>query len=352
MSQKRLPKYLGRGKTQRSQRLLLAIASGVGVALYGSMANANPFPLNNNNPQPEAIAGELPSEPTPFALSFPPPQAEALQVEERSFNSFFQASEAIAQESGDTDAELEALRNQYLLPVPATLVVPSAVGGSSPGSSSGTPTAFGSSWGRAYAGVGFQGRTRYTSKSDGTMAAGLGFGDARNTVGAEVTVTALSLLGDNAFQRGGISFKVHRLLPNNFAVAGGVENAIVLGGTDGGTSVYGVVSKIFQLKENTTEPLSRVTVSLGLGSGRFRSEDNINNDEGSINPFGSVGLRVAQPVSLIADWTGQDLILAASIVPFRNLPLVITPAIADITGNAGDGARFIMGVGYGYSLPF
>ena len=62
-----------------------------------------------------------------------------------------------------------------------------------------------------------------------------------------------------------------------------------------------------------------------------------------------MGLRAIDRVSLIADWTGQDLNLGASIVPFRNLPLVITPAVADVTGNAGDGARFILGVGYAIS---
>ena len=68
------------------------------------------------------------------------------------------------------------------------------------------------------------------------------------------------------------------------------------------------------------------------------------------NVFGSVGLRVVEPVSVIADWTGQDLTLGTSIAPFRNFPLVITPAVADVTGNAGDGARFILGVGFGYSF--
>ena len=66
--------------------------------------------------------------------------------------------------------------------------------------------------------------------------------------------------------------------------------------------------------------------------------------------FGSVALRVAQPISLIADWTGQDLTIGTSIAPFRNIPFVITPAVSDITGNAGDGARFILGFGFGYSF--
>ncbi len=91
-------------------------------------------------------------------------------------------------------------------------------------------------------------------------------------------------------------------------------------------------------------------MSVGLGGGRFRSEHDVQKGIDSVNVFGSVGLRLAEPLSLIADWTGQDLTIGTSIAPFRNIPIVITPAVADVTGNAGDGARFILGVGFGYSF--
>lgn len=244
----------------------------------------------------------------------------------------------------------EVLRQRFRLREPATLQVSTLGAVSTPGSSSGSPTAFGASWGRGFLGVGFQERTRYTNDADGSISLGIGLGDARKAVGVEVTAGVYSLLGDDAFERGGISFKAHRVLPENFAVAVGVENAIIWGDTDAGSSLYGVVSKIFQLRENPREPFSQLTASVGIGGGRFRSEDDIINDEDSIGVFGSIGLRVAEPVSLIADWTGQDLTIGASIVPFRNVPLVITPAIADITDNAGDGARFILGVGYNFTF--
>jgi len=244
----------------------------------------------------------------------------------------------------------EVLRQRFRLREPATLQAPTVSAVATPGSSSGSPTAFGASWGRGFVGFGFQERTRYTNDADGSISLGIGLGDAQKAVGVEVTAGVYSLFGDDSFQRGGISFKAHRQLPENFAVAVGVENAIIWGDTDAGSSVYGVVSKIFPLRENPREPFSQLTASVGLGGGRFRSEDDIINGEDSIGVFGSVGLRVAEPVSLIADWTGQDLTIGASIVPFRNVPLVITPAIADITDNAGDGARFILGVGYNFTF--
>jgi hypothetical protein len=63
-----------------------------------------------------------------------------------------------------------------------------------------------------------------------------------------------------------------------------------------------------------------------------------------------VGVRLAEPISFIADWTGQDLTIGTSIAPLRRIPVVITPAVADVTGNAGDGARFILGIGLGYTF--
>lgn len=256
----------------------------------------------------------------------------------------------ISQQPTTQSSELQRLQQQYLLPEPPITQVPTLGGAAAPGSSAASPTAFGASWGQAYTGIGFQARTRYTEEADGSISIGMGFGDTRKTVGAEVTVSVLSLFGDDSFERGSINFKVHRLLPEDFAVAVGVENAIIWGDSDAGSSVYGVVSKIFRIKQSPKEPFSQVTLSLGLGGGRFRSENDIENNRDSVNVFGSVGVRVAEPVSLIADWTGQDLTLGASIVPFPNVPLVITPAITDITGNAGDGTRFILGIGYSYSF--
>ncbi len=253
------------------------------------------------------------------------------------------------------EAEIEALREQLRIPSLPVVLMPSTLGAAaSPGSSSGSPTAFGADFGSVFTGASFQERARFTSSSDGAVSAGFGLGNATKAVGLEIAVSVLDLTSrggdDRAFDRGSVSFKLHRRLPNNFAVAVGYENALVWGFTDAGSSFYGVGSKIFQFQDSPRQPFSSLTVSLGLGNGRFRTEDDFNADKKTVNVFGSAGLRVLEPVSVIADWTGQDLTLGASIAPFRNIPIVITPAIADITGSAGDGSRFILGVGYSYSF--
>ena len=212
-----------------------------------------------------------------------------------------------------------------------------------PGSSIGVPTAFGADWGDVFIGGSFQERTRFTQTSDGAVGLGFGLGDAQRFVGLELAVAFVDLEGDT-FQDGGFSFKVHRQLPWGVAIAGGVENVATFGNPDGDQSGYGVVSKVWQF-DRPSEPFSALTTSVGFGGGRFRQEVDL--DEDIINVFGSVGLRVLEPVSAIVEWSGQDLNAGLSIAPFRNIPLVITPAAADITGNAGDGVRFILGVGFG-----
>jgi hypothetical protein len=243
--------------------------------------------------------------------------------------------------------QLAALRQQYRLPE-APVKVSEVLGRIFNGATSiATPTAYGAQGGDVFVGFGYQQRTRFTDIDDGAVTAGFGLGDARKLVGVEAAVTSFSTIRQGFFENGGVSFKVHRRFPGDIAVAVGVENAIDWGNTDAGKSVYGVITKAFPLRENPADPLSRVTLSIGVGGGRFRSEENIKEGDESSNVFGSVALRVAEPVNLIAEWTGQDLNLGASIAPIPGVPLVITPAAADVTGNAGDGARFILGVGYG-----
>ncbi|WP_242021909.1 S-layer homology domain-containing protein [Microcoleus sp. FACHB-831] len=256
----------------------------------------------------------------------------------------------VAQQPSPAPEPIESVRQRLRLPSPPVVQrVRRIVGGAS---SLSTPTGFGADRNAIYVGGTYQGRTRYTGKSDGAVAAGLGVGDARKALGFEATVTSYSTFRTGFGKNGGVSFKVHRLLPSDIGVAVGVENFDTWGHPDPEySSVYGVISKVFPLVSDETAEFSpSITASVGVGGGRFRSEADVFRGRDSVNVFGSVGARVAEPISLIADWTGQDLNLGVSILPFPNIPLVITPGVADVTGNAGDGARFILGVGYGVSF--
>jgi hypothetical protein len=218
-----------------------------------------------------------------------------------------------------------------------------------PAASVSVPTAFGVDAGELFFGVGYQGRTRYTDQDDAAAVAGLGIGK-RSLVALEVALTTYSTLRGAPLETGGLSFKVHRALPGNTSVAVGWENAVLWGGSDDAGSLYGVATRVFTLREDPSAPFSMAVFTLGVGNGRFRFEEDDAKDRKTVNLFAAAGLRVAEQVSLVGDWTGQDLNVAASFTPFPRVPLVLTTGLADLTGSAGDGIRFILSLGYGTSI--
>lgn len=249
--------------------------------------------------------------------------------------------------------DADSLRASWRIGLPPSLAVVTLSGGISPASTSASPSAFGAAWGDGFVGAGYQARTRFTSTEDASFVVGFGVGDPTRYLGLEVGVTSVSTLDDGPFRRGTVSFKLHRSLPGAWGVALGYENAAAFDfdddeDPDGGRSLYGVVSKVWGLEGFT--PFRTLTASVGVGDGRFRSEADVFSDEGTLGVFGAVGIQVWAPLSLIADWSGQDLTLGASVVPFRETPLIITPAITDVTGSAGDGVRFILGAGVGFAF--
>ena len=219
----------------------------------------------------------------------------------------------------------------------------------SPGITVAIPSGFGPDRNTLFLGATYQTSTRESEKDDGAIGFGIGLGDARRTLGVELSYTLASVLGEyTGFGEGGFNIKVHRQLPGDWALAVGYNNLIEVGeDNDFENSFYGAVTKVFRTRPNVNSPFSRVAANLGIGNGQFRSEADINDDEDSVNIFGGVAVRVAQPLSFIAEWTGQDLALGLSILPIKNSTWVITPAVRDIAG-AGDEARFVLGTGFSF----
>jgi len=240
----------------------------------------------------------------------------------------------------------------------------------------GTPTAFGASTG-FFVGAGYQNQTRPNiygnppnnpgiqgGKGPETYAysVGLGLGDARNFVGLETVRTTYNRSNAGSFDNGGISFKLHKQLSDNFAIAGGYENAITFGsnsgagsnpdgGVNGGRTGYGVASVILNPDPNLGF-FSNTTLSVGAGAGRFRSVGDIRAGRDTINVFGSVGTRLFPGVSLVADWNGQDLGVGLPIsIPFGGgTSFQITPALVDLVNNETGGSRFTVSGGLGFSF--
>jgi len=217
-----------------------------------------------------------------------------------------------------------------------------------------TPVAFGSSWGFAGIGAGYQKRARHSTNPDGALGASLGLGNPWK-IGLDVGVAILDLTStrpdDGGFgHRGSFSFKIHHALSRRVAVAGGMENILNWGGTDVPPTAYGVASMRLHLKHSSKEPFSRAMVSLGVGSGRFRSERALWSGGSPVGVFASVSVNVVPSASTFVEWTGQDVTAGATLLPIRKLPLFVSPGVTDLTGHAGDGPRLVLGVGFGFTL--
>lgn len=210
------------------------------------------------------------------------------------------------------------------------------------------PSAYGASWGSLGIGFGFQERARFTDEGDGVIGLGFGLGDARKNVGAQVGISLVDV--SEPSNDGAVNLKLHRRLPQDFSVALGIQGLTTWGETDGGSSVYGVTTKRFRLRKDRTKAFSELYTTLGLGGGQFRSESDIDNGNETLGVFGSIAVKIIQPLGFVTEWTGQDLTIGIPVVLFENLPLVIVPAITDVTGTAGDGTRFVVGVGYSFSF--
>lgn len=193
---------------------------------------------------------------------------------------------------------------------------------------------------------GFQAGVREDTGSVGAGGVGVGLGDAKKYVGLELGYT---FVDSDDFGEGGFSGKLHRRVGDNASIAFGWNGFANIGRNDFEHSIYGVGTYIFKLTRSLDSAFSRLALTVGGGNGQFRSNVDRDQFENGANIFGNLALRVIRPVSLIAEWTGQDLAVGLSIAPFKNFPFVITPAVRDVTGS-GYEPRFVLGAGVSFKF--
>jgi hypothetical protein len=296
-------------------------------------------PLRNAPGQDSTVVAQNSNQPSDKKLC-PQPQAIALRQDNTVVAQNPSSGKTLCPEVDELRTRLRNLEN---------LKVDDSIQ-ASPALSIVIPTAFGADNNTGFISATYQQRTRYSDVSDGALGIGIGLGDAQKSVGVELSYAIASFGGSRDFGAGGFNVKLHRQLGDGWAVATGWNGFLNLGGrNDFENSVYGAVSKIIRTRDDINLPFSRVAITAGVGSGQFRTEDAVAKDSGGVNVFGNVAVRVAKPVSLIAEWSGQDLGVGLSIAPFKNIPLVITPAVRDIVG-AGDGPRFVLGTGMAFKF--
>ncbi len=255
-----------------------------------------------------------------------------------------------------TPRELDSVRARWRVETPVVWVASPLARRVSPGLGFATPSGYGPAWGDFFGSASYQQRTRFTSKADGAVGVGMGLGDPVQNLGGELVYSSFGTVNRGFFSNGTVSVRAHRII-RGYGVSAGFENVLEVGrqtsaGPDGGRSFFLVVSNLLRLggidSITTTEPSdgNELIWSIGIGDGRFRREADVAASKVTMNPFGSVGYRFAQRFAAIVDYTGQDVTVALSAAPFRCVPLVITPGFADITRSAGDGARFVLAVGF------
>lgn len=238
--------------------------------------------------------------------------------------------------------------------------IPVAGSSISPGLSINNPIGFGADNNIGFISGSYQSRARFTNDSDGEIGFGVGLGNAIDSVGLEVAYTLNTFGRSGNFGDGGFSAKLHKRVADDTAIAVGWNQFANIGITDvPRNSYYAVGTQILRTSPNIDDFLSRIALSVGVGSGQFLSQDTRDAafDAGEtatgVNVFGSAAFRIAKPVSAIVEWTGSDLAAGLSIAPFGDdFPLVITPAFRDIAGinDSRGGARFVLGVGTSFKF--
>lgn len=260
------------------------------------------------------------------------------------------ARPALAQDPGHV---LDSLRRRYQLPLLPSTEVAATASRYAPGANTAAQTAFGANFGDGFVGAGFASRTRSNDQSDGSFVGGFGLWNARDYLGVELSIFSFSTIREGFLQNGALGIKLFHTFPGNWAAAVGGENLAGWGSLDAPKTYYAVASKVWRLRQREGDPFGSLTTNLGFGDGRFSPDfDSLTSidDRGPIGVFGSVGLRVHEQVSVIGDWGGQDLTLGVSILPLRWVPIVITPAWADVTHRHGHSGAFLLGVGAGFKF--
>ncbi len=218
--------------------------------------------------------------------------------------------------------------------------------------------------------------TEFKNNAKGIWSFLLGLGDPRKAIGLDLGFQITSLAttrpdqssGGTPFGSGqGLDLAISRNLSEDFSVKLGVINLIKLDEVqqqDQPSSAYGVFSGRFDLDGTPDDNANDLYLTLGAANGIYRplnvildsqeqacAKDVANKGQRSPGKYGdfcniwgfsygdpypvaSLSYLVNPHLSLIAEWWGRNLTVAASFKPFSEVNWVITPGITNIIKNA------------------
>lgn len=218
-----------------------------------------------------------------------------------------------------------------------------------------TPVGWGAAYGSIFTAVSLSKPAPYSPNTDGAAAFGIGVGNPVKNLGLQATFVSLDI---SDWKRYAVNLHLHRYLGCARSVAVGVENILLSEGSDSEESYYavfsqGVLCEPFINKDNGTTSLH---YSVGAGSGIFGNKSPLDIASGKgkhgTYVFGNVAYELFDELNVITDWNGVNLNAGVSktFLIDKSFPIVIVVGAADLTGNSGDGVRFIAGVGTGITL--
>jgi hypothetical protein len=214
-----------------------------------------------------------------------------------------------------------------------------------PGTSLGAPTGMVASSGSAFVGIGGI-KNPDSNDTDGSFIAGMGFGNAMDSIGATASVTIGSInTSDNGFgERAALNVSVGKFFTDDqIGIAIGAVNLASKNDlTDTpDPSYFAAVTKVFPIENHP------IILNIGLGSNDFVNTSYTGSKKMAMTPFASVGYYVSPQVSLIADNTAGVGSLGVSISPVHTLPLTLTLGAYDIDG--GTDRSYTAAIGYAFT---
>ena len=177
-------------------------------------------------------------------------------------------------------------------------------------------------------------------KADASMDIGFGFGDPIKSIGSEFTLGIISMAsqdGESPFGKDGtFGIKLHKHLSkdSNLATSLGWANVIKWGEASTFDTYYLAISKIFDVSPKKANKFTSM-ITLGIGTGEFRSKESIDDLSNDPNLFGSFGVQILPRVSIGSSWDGRGLNAGVNFMPL-DIPLSISVGYKEIVEDVSD----------------
>jgi hypothetical protein len=216
-----------------------------------------------------------------------------------------------------------------------------------------TPTGFGGYGMYIFGGLGGAYPEVYrNNKADLIASAGACIGDPIKAVNF---AASLNMTDVHKFRNFSGNFILSRKLFAGTSIAAGALQMFAANkySDSPGSTFFMAISHAVQTIPSLTPGSSRLSYTIGLGSGRFyeKSPKDIAAGKGKHGTavFGSVSFEVVRHLTLNTEWTGMNLGLSAGVRPFKT-PISLGIGVANLTKYSSDKANMVFSIGLPLSL--